>query len=86
MSLEIKKLTKKFNERTVLNQVDIKIPAGEIFFVLGKSGTGKSVLLKNIVGLLRPDEGEIWIEGQEVSRFSEEQYFTTKTSNRELCL
>ena len=40
----------------------------------GTSGTGKSVLLKNLVGLMSPDEGEIWIDGEEVSRLSEEQY------------
>jgi phospholipid/cholesterol/gamma-HCH transport system ATP-binding protein len=48
---------------------------GEILFILGTSGTGKSVLLKNIVGLLKPTSGEIWIDGEEVSQFSENEYF-----------
>ncbi|WP_374021194.1 ABC transporter ATP-binding protein [Bdellovibrio bacteriovorus] len=52
----------------------MKIREGEIIFILGTSGTGKSVLLKNLVGLLTPDEGEIWIDDEEVSKFSEEQY------------
>lgn len=66
---------KKFGERTVLNGLNLKIQEGEIIFILGTSGTGKSVLLKNIVGLLTPDEGEIWIDKEEVSKYSEEQYF-----------
>jgi phospholipid/cholesterol/gamma-HCH transport system ATP-binding protein len=75
MSLEIKKLTKQFGERRVLNEIDLHIPEGEILFILGKSGTGKSVLLKNIVGLLKPDGGEIWLDKQEISGLSEDQYF-----------
>lgn len=52
----------------------LEVARGEILFILGTSGTGKSVLLKNTVGLLRPDEGEIWIDGQEVSKLSEDEY------------
>jgi phospholipid/cholesterol/gamma-HCH transport system ATP-binding protein len=66
---------KRFGERTVLKGLSFEIKEGEILFVLGTSGTGKSVLLKNIVGLLRPDEGKIWIDDQEVSKLSEEDYF-----------
>lgn len=58
----------------MLNGLSLKIQEGEIVFILGTSGTGKSVLLKNLVGLLTPDEGEIWIDGEEVAKFSEEQY------------
>ncbi|UOF00491.1 ABC transporter ATP-binding protein [Bdellovibrio reynosensis] len=58
----------------MLNGLSLKIREGEIIFILGTSGTGKSVLLKNLVGLLTPDEGEIWIDNQEVSKFTEEQY------------
>lgn len=72
--IEFKNLVKRFGTRTVLNGLNLKICEGEIIFILGTSGTGKSVLLKNIVGLLSPDEGEIWIDGEEVSRFTEDQY------------
>lgn len=72
--IEFKNLVKRFGTRTVLNGLNLQIREGEIIFILGTSGTGKSVLLKNIVGLLTPDEGEIWIDSEEVSRFSEEQY------------
>ncbi|MCM2282791.1 MAG: ABC transporter ATP-binding protein [Bdellovibrionaceae bacterium] len=73
--IRFQRLVKRFGTRTILKGLSFEIQEGEILFVLGTSGTGKSVLLKNIVGLLRPDEGEIWIDGQEVSRLSEEQYF-----------
>lgn len=72
--IEFKSLVKRFGTRTVLNGLSAKIGEGEIVFILGTSGTGKSVLLKNLVGLMSPDEGEIWIDGEEVSRLSEEQY------------
>lgn len=72
--IEFKFLVKRFGTRTVLNGLSAKIGEGEIVFILGTSGTGKSVLLKNLVGLMSPDEGEIWIDGEEVSRLTEEQY------------
>lgn len=75
MALQIKGLVKKFGDRTVLGGISIDIAPGEIVFILGKSGTGKSVLLKNIVGLLKPDGGQIWLDGQEISSLSEEEYF-----------
>ncbi|HWU43591.1 MAG TPA: ATP-binding cassette domain-containing protein, partial [Bdellovibrio sp.] len=70
--IEFKNLVKRFGARTVLNGLNLKIPEGEILFILGTSGTGKSVLLKNILGLMTPDEGEIWIDGEEVSKFTED--------------
>lgn len=72
--IQYKNLVKRFGSRTVIHGLSLDVREGEILFILGTSGTGKSVLLKNTVGLLRPDEGEIWIDGEEVSRFSEEQY------------
>lgn len=76
--IEFKNLVKKFGTKTVLNQISFKIEEGEILFILGTSGTGKSVLLKNLVGLMQPDAGEIWIDGQEVSRFEEEEYLPVR--------
>lgn len=72
--IEFKNLVKRFGTRTILNGLSLKIREGEIIFILGTSGTGKSVLLKNLVGLLTPDEGEIWIDKEEVSKFTEDQY------------
>lgn len=71
-------VVKSFGERTILKGVSFEVQQGEILFILGTSGTGKSVLLKNIVGLLRPTSGEIWINGDEVSQLSEEQYFPVR--------
>lgn len=72
--IQFKNLIKRFGDRTVLKGISLDIRESEILFILGTSGTGKSVLLKNLVGLLRPDEGEIWIDGNEVSKLSEEEY------------
>ena len=72
--IEFRNLVKRFGSRTVLNGLSLQIREGEILFILGTSGTGKSVLLKNLVGLLTPDEGEIWIDNEEVSKFTEDQY------------
>lgn len=76
--IEFKKIVKRFGERTILKGISFRIEAGEILFILGTSGTGKSVLLKNIVGLLKPDEGKIWVDGQDVSKLSEIEYFAVR--------
>ena len=73
--IEFSNVKKSFAGRPVLKGISFKIKKGEIAFILGTSGTGKSVTLKNIVGLIRPDDGEIFIDGQEVSHLSEEDYF-----------
>jgi len=72
--IEFKNLVKKFGERTILKGLSLKITEGQILFILGTSGTGKSVLLKNLVGLLSPTSGEIWLDGEEISKFTEKQY------------
>ncbi len=72
--IEFKNIEKSFGSRKVLKGISFGVGKGEILFVLGTSGTGKSVLLKNLVGLLQPDSGEIWIDGVETSRFTEQQY------------
>ena len=73
-AIKFKQVRKKFGEREVLKGIDIEIRKGEIVFILGTSGTGKSVLLKNLVGLMKPDSGSIFIFDQEVSKLSEEEY------------
>ncbi len=64
--IEIKNLKKSFETLTVLNGVSIDVNVGENFIVFGQSGTGKSVLLKCIVGLLQPDSGEILVNGKSI--------------------
>ncbi len=68
--IEIKNLSKSFGDLHVLNNVSINVNVGENFVVFGKSGTGKSVLLKCIVGLLKPDSGEILFNGENVHDYS----------------
>lgn len=72
--ISFQKVVKRFGDRTILKGISFDVKEGEIVFILGTSGTGKSVLLKNLVGLLRPDEGSIYIDGQEVSSLSEQDY------------
>ena len=64
--IELKNVTKRFGEKTVLDRVNLTIFEGDITTIIGKSGEGKSVLLKHIIGLLRPDEGEILFNGKQL--------------------
>ena len=64
--IEISNLHKAFGDNVVLDGLDLAIGAGESVVVIGGSGTGKSVLLKNILGLLTPEEGSIRVDGEEV--------------------
>ncbi|MBM4363857.1 MAG: ATP-binding cassette domain-containing protein [Deltaproteobacteria bacterium] len=56
----------------MLKGVSFDVQEGEVFFIIGASGVGKSVLIKHLIGLIRPDSGEIWLDGEEVSRLDEE--------------
>lgn len=60
-------LRKAFGEQVVLNDVNLAVPRGQILMVLGRSGTGKSVLLKLLIGLQKPDKGEIKINEEEIT-------------------
>ncbi|MTV25691.1 ABC transporter ATP-binding protein [Nitriliruptoraceae bacterium ZYF776] len=59
--MSVRGLTKSFGKKTVLEDISIDFPRGKITTVLGPSGTGKSVFLRNLIGLLSPDRGEIWV-------------------------
>ncbi len=71
--IEIKNLHKSFGEKNVLGGVNLKIETGEAFCIIGKSGCGKSVLLKCVVGLLTPDKGSVEIDGKNVQKMSDEE-------------
>jgi phospholipid/cholesterol/gamma-HCH transport system ATP-binding protein len=64
MSIRFDKISKSFGPKQVLREVSFEVSPGEILFILGKSGMGKSVTLKHIIGLLRPDSGEVFVDGQ----------------------
>jgi phospholipid/cholesterol/gamma-HCH transport system ATP-binding protein len=71
-------LTKSFGKQTIWADVSFTLPAGEISVLLGPSGTGKSVFLKNLVGLLKPDRGSIWIDGRDTTKLSEKDLYEVR--------
>ena len=71
--IEFRNVSKRFGDRTVLENVDLRIYEGQVTTIVGLSGSGKSVLLKHIVGLLRPDEGTILFRGRPVSTMTREE-------------
>jgi len=73
--LELLDVYKKLGEKEVLRGVSFHVKQGETYGIIGRSGTGKSVTLKNIVGLLRPDRGSIKVMGQDVHALSEKQFY-----------
>jgi phospholipid/cholesterol/gamma-HCH transport system ATP-binding protein len=75
VEVRVEGLTKSFGGQHVWADVSLALPAGEISVLLGPSGTGKSVFLKTLVGLLKPDRGSIWIEGRNLPRLSERELY-----------
>jgi phospholipid/cholesterol/gamma-HCH transport system ATP-binding protein len=69
-AIELDHVTKSFGSRRVLDDVSLSIPAGRAVCLLGRSGTGKSVTLKHIVGLLEPDAGRVLVEGEDITGLS----------------
>jgi phospholipid/cholesterol/gamma-HCH transport system ATP-binding protein len=77
--IEIKNLHKAFDENKVLSGIDLTIPTGDTICIIGKSGSGKSVLLKNIVGLITPDEGTVHIDSIDVNSLNYKQLSRVRT-------
>jgi len=73
--ISLRGVTKRFGSHTVLEDISFDLPRGRISAIMGPSGTGKSVLLKNIIGLLRPEAGEIWVDGEETVRMGEKDLY-----------
>lgn len=71
--IEFRNVTKSFDDDVVLNNISFNIARGETKIILGESGSGKSTILKLILGLIRPDSGQILIEGQDVTELSERE-------------
>jgi phospholipid/cholesterol/gamma-HCH transport system ATP-binding protein len=65
--IKIINLVKSFDDNRVLDGINLELPTGQITVVIGKSGEGKSVLLKHIIGLLKPDSGQIFLNGQDIA-------------------
>lgn len=73
--IEIKNLKKSFGKKQVLRGVDLNIEKGKTTFIIGSSGCGKSVLLKHIIGLLKPDEGSVLINGEDVALMNNKELY-----------
>src|SRR3990167_7862586 len=71
--IEIKQLCKSFGTKPVLKHLDLSIREGETLVIIGRSGCGKSVLLKHISGLMEPDEGKILIDGTDIFSLSSQE-------------
>ena len=71
--IETRALKKSFGPQCILDGVDLRIESGESVVIIGRSGGGKSVLLKHLIGLLQPDSGEVLVDGENISRMNERQ-------------
>jgi phospholipid/cholesterol/gamma-HCH transport system ATP-binding protein len=71
--IELRNVHKAFGKQIVLNGVDFQVREGETVALLGPSGTGKSVLLKHVIGLIKPDVGEIFVDGKDVCRLKRKE-------------
>jgi phospholipid/cholesterol/gamma-HCH transport system ATP-binding protein len=78
--IEINHIFKRFGYLIVLSDVSLQINEGESVVVIGASGTGKSVLLKHIVGLLKPDDGEVWFDSQRIDALPERKLAEVRTN------
>lgn len=73
LAIRVKDVYKSFKDNSVLEDVSFSVNRGENFVIMGQSGCGKSVLLKLITGLMKPDSGKIWIDGQEITALKERE-------------
>ncbi len=71
--IELKNLTKSFGDKTVTKNLDLTIEDGEFLAIIGRSGEGKSVLLKQIIGLIHPTSGSVIIDGQDITKLSKHE-------------
>jgi phospholipid/cholesterol/gamma-HCH transport system ATP-binding protein len=69
--IQLKKISKRFGKFVVLDELDLEVFRGETLVIIGRSGVGKSTILKHVVGLMTPDSGQVWVEGQEIEHMAE---------------
>ena len=79
--IRLENIRKAFNSQAVLTGVDLDIAPGVTTVVIGPSGCGKTVLLKHIIGLLKPDTGNVVIDGEEITGMKEDQLITNGPSH-----
>ncbi len=78
VEIRVEHLTKRFGRQTIWEDVTLTLPAGEISVLLGPSGTGKSVFLKTLIGLLKPENGSIVIDGTDITKVREKQLYEVR--------
>jgi phospholipid/cholesterol/gamma-HCH transport system ATP-binding protein len=78
MAVELQHVTKRFGSKAVLDDVSFGVPKGSAVVILGRSGTGKSVTLRHIVGLVRPDRGSVLVDGADISTMKGRQLTGTR--------
>src|SRR5207249_9940902 len=71
--IAVRDLRKAIGEQAILRGLELDVAVGETLVIIGRSGGGKSVLLKHLIGLMQPDAGEIWVTGKNVTGMSERQ-------------
>jgi phospholipid/cholesterol/gamma-HCH transport system ATP-binding protein len=78
VEIHVEGLTKSFGRQVIWADVSLRLPSGEISVMLGPSGTGKSVFLKTLVGLLKPDRGSIFIHGRDITKLRERELYEVR--------
>ncbi len=76
--IEFRGIWKSFGDKVVLKGVDLTVHSGQIMFIIGASGAGKSVLVKHLVGLLKPDRGRVLLDGVDITDYSEQDYYPVR--------
>jgi phospholipid/cholesterol/gamma-HCH transport system ATP-binding protein len=76
--IEIRDVHKRFGDKPVLCGIDLLIPDGEALVIAGKSGCGKTVLLKSVIGLIRPDRGSIRVDGEDITRMGKKDLYRVR--------
>ena len=76
--IRFENISKSFGSRAILKGVNLEVAPGQVLFIIGQSGAGKSVLVKHLVGLLRPDEGKIYLDDVEITHLSEREFYPVR--------
>ena len=76
--IEVRNLTKRFGSHLILNEVSFRVETGESVVIIGRSGGGKSVLLKHLIGLLKPETGGVLIDGEDIVPMNERQLLVVR--------
>ena len=79
VKIELREVRKYFGNQPVLRNVNLLVNEGETLVVIGRSGCGKSVMLKHIVGLMKPDKGRIYIDGEDITGYNEHELFRIRS-------